>query len=110
MNKTVFVDIDGTILEHMGSLSGVLNGIQKTLDGVHVKFKKWEAEGTVIILVTARPESMRQFTEKQLTDKGLYYQQLIMGCGNGPRYLYNDMKPDGKMTAFVVNLKRNKGL
>jgi hypothetical protein len=33
-----------------------------------------------------------------------------MGVGGGPRYLINDKKPDGTLTAYAINLDRNTGL
>jgi len=30
--------------------------------------------------------------------------------GGGPRYLINDKKPNGRLTAFAINVDRNKGL
>jgi len=33
-----------------------------------------------------------------------------MGVGRGPRVVVNDIKPDGMLTAYSVNLVRNLGL
>jgi hypothetical protein len=33
-----------------------------------------------------------------------------MGIGGGERIVINDNKPDGRQTAFAINLERNKGI
>jgi hypothetical protein len=53
---------------------------------------------------------MRTQTERQLQEVGIFYDQLIMGIGGGPRVLINDNKPDGKEAAFAINIERNKGI
>lgn len=63
--KTIFCDIDGTLLSHQGTLS-CISEEQKVLPGVHEKFDEWSFKNYTIILTTARPESMREMTIKQL--------------------------------------------
>jgi hypothetical protein len=109
--KTIFLDIDGTILKHMGSLSNILTQKkQNILEGVLTKLNEWESKRYNIILTTGRKESMRKFTEDQLTQLGIFWDQLIMGLGGGPRIIINDKKPDGTETCRAINLDRNKGL
>lgn len=109
--KCIFLDIDGTVFMHHGSLSNQAQKQHAILPGVKDKFNTWDANGYYIILVTGRRESMRALTEKQLTDAGLFYDQLVMGIGGGVRVLVNDLKPDGASeTAIAINLERNKGL
>jgi len=107
---SIFLDIDGTLLKHQGSLS--LTGIMPPvlLDGVHEKLDEWDKKGYRIILITGRKESMREITEKQLCAVGINYDRLIMGIGNGPRLLVNDTSEKGKQTAFAATVERNKGL
>lgn len=107
---TIFLDIDGTLIEHKGSLTALMFGDPVLLEGVLKKINEWEARGFNIILTTGRKESQRALTEAQLEKLGIFYDQLIMGIGGGPRYLVNDKKPDGKYTAFAFNLNRNEGL
>jgi hypothetical protein len=57
-----------------------------------------------------RKEGLRVQTERQLQEAGIIYDQLIMGIGGGPRIIINDNKPNGKETAFAINLERNKGI
>ncbi len=105
---TLFLDIDGTLLEHQDTTSNIIFKKPIALEHVVLKMNEWDKKGYCIILTTARKESMRLVTEKQLGEVGISYDQLIMGIGSGPRYLINDEK-DGKETAFGITVKRNVG-
>lgn len=107
---TIILDIDGCVLCHYGSLTRIQWLPPRLLPGVREQFDAWERGGCKIILLTGRKESMREKTERDLRELGLFWDELVMGVGGGPRYLINDRKPDGTMTAFAVNLPRNKGL
>jgi hypothetical protein len=108
--KTIFVDIDGTIAEHHGNLSLILLKPFNILDGVYEKFLEWRDKDYAVVVTTARPEGLRTFTEKQLTDNGLFFDQLVMGLPVGERVVINDNKPDGETTARGICVKRNIGL
>lgn len=120
MTKCIFIDIDGTILPHVGSLTKILENYSAyetpyPLPGVVEKFNEWAYMGYCIIITTARPESMRAMTIDQLSACGLFFDQLIMGIPRGPRVVINDIKPATNeypelMTAEAVNVKRNSGL
>lgn len=109
--KTLFIDIDGTLLFHHG-----MPGQQTLMDtiilpGVIKKFAEWESKGYKFILVTGRKESERQLTKKQLADAGIQYDQLIMGINRGDRVIINDMKPNSnEPTAIAINVIRNEGI
>jgi mannose-6-phosphate isomerase len=107
--KTVFCDIDGTLLHHTGDIvENIL--LQATLSRVVETIKEWDRLNYKIILTTGRKESTRSITEKQLLTAGIVYDQLIMGLPNGPRVLVNDKKPEGvENTAYAINLVRNEG-
>ena len=112
MTKTIFIDIDGTILKHHGE--GGLNQIYSQpatlLPGVIEKFEQWKYDECRIILTTARPESMRDITEHQLKGYRLFWDDMIMGLPRGPRVVINDTKDNGEITAFGVPVVRNAGL
>lgn len=116
MNKrphTIFLDIDGCILKHMGNLHEIWleRDNPVILPGVVEAFNEWESKGYRIILTTGRKESMRELTVKQLAAVGIYYDHLLCGLGGGARYLINDLKPNSDApTAIAINLKRNEGL
>ena len=111
-SKTIFCDIDGTLIKHHGSLSKQLLKKPEILEGVIKKLDEWDRKCYNIILVTGRKESLRRITEDQLSSLGIVYDQLVMGLGGGPRYLVNDLKADNPetKTAIAINLPRNKGV
>lgn len=110
--KTIFCDIDGTLIKHSGDIitqctNEKMELLENTLDAV----RNWVKNGYFIILTTGRKESMREITKKQLDKIGIVYDQLIMGIGPGDRILINDKKEKSdRNTAYVVNVIRNKGL
>jgi len=109
--KTIICDIDGTLIKHnKPSEVSKTTYLPELLEGTIDKLNEWERNGYNIILLTGRKESMRKVTENQLSQLGIYYDQLIMGVGGGPRYLINDYKPDGTEAAFAINVKRNIGI
>jgi hypothetical protein len=109
--KTIFCDIDGTLVEHAPpSTTANPNYKMEILDGTIEKLLEWDKKGYYIILTTGRKESLRKVTEHQLSEVGIFYDQLIMGIGGGPRYLINDKKPEGTKAAFSICLDRNSGI
>jgi len=109
--KTIFCDIDGTLVEHSPpTIASNPNYKMKVLDGTLDKLLEWDKKGYYIILTTGRKESLRKVTENQLSEIGIFYDQLIMGIGGGCRILINDKKENGLETSFSYNLNRNEGL
>lgn len=111
MKKTLFIDIDGTLIKHKGNLSKQMSEEAEILPNVIEKLNFWESEGHRIILTTGRKESLRKFTEKQMLKLGIFYDQLIMGLPRGERVIINDSKPDNDMvTCRSIEVKRNDGI
>lgn len=110
--KTIFCDIDGTLIEHTGNISMQLDlEFKDLLFGTIEKLKEWDRKGYNIILTTGRKESMRKKTIEQLEKMGIFYDQLIMGIGGGCRVLINDLKEGSNQpTAIAFNPERNKGI
>jgi hydroxymethylpyrimidine pyrophosphatase-like HAD family hydrolase len=109
--KTIICDIDGTLVRHYDPHTVSKPEYRmELLTGTIEKLLEWERKGYNIILLTGRKESMRQVTEQQLRDVGIFYDQLVMGVGGGFRYLVNDYKPSGEETAFAINVERNIGI
>ena len=109
--KTIFLDIDGTLVRHLGGLEKQVTQHLSLLPGTLEKLSEWDKKGYNIILTTGRRESSRKITEFQLEELGIFYDQLIMGIGGGTRVLINDLKPDKPdFTAIAINLKRNTGI
>lgn len=108
--KTIFCDIDGTIIKHVHRFSYVGFEPAIALKGVINKFNEWDSKGHKIILTTARKESARMLTEKQLTDLGLCWDQLIMGVTSGARVLINDKHLDKDFDrAIALNVITDQG-
>ena len=111
MKKTLFIDIDGTLIKHTGNLSKQLLNEPELLPDVLEKLNQWDMDGHKIILTTGRKESMRKTTENQLSELGIFYDQLIMGLNRGERIVINDGKTDSDMiTASAIQIERNEGL
>ena len=114
---TIFVDIDGTLVEfphNHNEYKSIANGTErmKLLPGVREKLWDWETKGYKIIITTGRREMFRSETVKALKEAGIGFDQLVMGCGSGPRYVINDRKPGylhKKDTAFGINVDRDEG-
>lgn len=108
--KTIFCDIDGTILKHIHQFSDLKDNGQTLLDGVQEKFNEWDSHGYKIVLCTARKESARKMTEKHLKRLGLCWDILLMGLTSGERVLINDKISDNiSDRAKSINLITNQG-
>jgi mannose-6-phosphate isomerase len=108
--KTVFCDIDGTLLLHKGDIVKNITEEPVILQNVIDTIKQWEKLNYKIILTTGRKECTRKQTEQQLCELGIVYDILIMGITNGDRIIINDKKPRGiRNTCYAINLVRNKG-
>jgi hypothetical protein len=109
--KTIFCDIDGTLVKHdPPSLTSKPGYKMEVLEGTIEKLLEWDKKGYNIILTTGRKESLRVVTEEQLSEAGIFYNYLLMGIGGGSRHLINDKKPEGTEAAFVHSLIRNTGI
>ena len=107
--KTIFCDIDGTLFEYRKFETYTITPAV-LLPGVKEKMDRWNNEGHLVILTTARPEELREHTEKELATNFVPYGRLIMGIERGPRYLINDMDPAKPgQRATGINLDRNVG-
>lgn len=109
-NPTLFVDIDGTLVEYrkFSELSeSILTPIQDVIDFVNNHYDN----GSVVMITTARPSTYELFTKQELEKIGVKYHQLIMDCGRGTRVILNDKDPENLIDRAVgINLDRNGGL
>ena len=110
--KTIFCDLDGTLVKHTNPIDIQNPNLElEVLPGVHDKLIEWDTKGYHVVITTGRKESAREATVKQMQRAGINYDQLIMGFGGGDRILINDRKLDSAIdTAYVINLDRNEGL
>jgi hypothetical protein len=113
LSKTIFCDLDGTLVKHCGDATLIQdpNYELKILPGTIKILNDWNRNGYYIIITTGRKESAREATIKQLQRAGILYDQLIMGFGGGDRILINDKKSNSdRNTAYAINIDRNVGL
>ena len=118
MNKTWFIDIDGTLVKHLENKE-IDEGMHEELLPYAVEFLEGlEERGDCIILTTARLEEHRQVTIQTLTNFKIPYHQIIFGVGSQERILINDIKPKGSgnsgrqhslPTAYAINVERIVG-
>ena len=111
--KTIFIDIDGTILLHRDGIEEMLKIEPIILPGVISQLEVWKNEGSKVIIVSARPERARQRTKEQLVTVGIVegnlYSELIMGVTAGERWMVNDEKPTMSITCRAFTIKRDEG-
>lgn len=108
--KTLFIDIDGTVLKHMHTISQVYREASEVLPDVVSKINEWDSHGHRIVFCTARKESTRKITESQLREHGLAWDQLVMGVGGGERVLINDkLNKTDSDRALAINVVTNEG-
>jgi hypothetical protein len=107
--KTLFVDIDGTLVTnssiqfppYVGSGQPLVNNIEC--------LRNLYNEGKVyIILTTSRPEFLRETTVKEMEKHGMPYDQLIMGLPHCNRIVINDFaKSNTYPSCGSINITRN---
>jgi NDP-sugar pyrophosphorylase family protein len=88
--KTIFLDIDGTILKHSYHKDLSQANHPEALEGAVEKINSWRSEGNLVVITTARREHGRTQIEMELELAGIKYDQLIMGLTKGKRFLVND--------------------
>tara|TARA_R110000824_G_scaffold2372_1_gene11129 strand:+ start:505 stop:873 length:369 start_codon:yes stop_codon:yes gene_type:complete len=105
--KTIICDIDGTLFKYVGGTPDVIKERVEPLPGVIEQMNRWEMEGSRLILITGRRESLRKKTEHDLQRFGIPYDVLLMGYADSGRVLIND---EGSIVkAHAVSLKRDEG-
>jgi mannose-6-phosphate isomerase len=109
--KTVFCDIDGTLLKHHGDAIANASSVPEILPGVLKSLQEWERRNYKIVLITGRKESQRNITEATLQSLHIPYDHLLMGLPNGDRVIVNDRKPNAtRPSAYAISPARNAGL
>ena len=108
--KTIFSDIDGTLIEQV-RFEDLDANVVNVLPGVKEKMNEWYEAGHYIVLTTARPEGLREITKLQMENAGIRYHQLVMGIGREERILINNNskgEPDNHR-ALAVPVARDNG-
>ena len=102
--KTWILDLDGTLLIHDGPY---IMGKDQFLPGARA-FLDSIPERDMIIFLTARCTYEKPHTLRFLKENNVRYDHIIFNAGQGERIMINDMKPDGLITAYAVNTKRDR--
>lgn len=105
MDRTWFIDFDGTLVLQKSHLSDKDYILPRVLDF----FKNTVKENDFVIITTAREEHHKRRIEYFLSKHDIKYNLVICGLPTGPRIVVNDKKPDGSLTAFSFNLDRDEG-
>ena len=87
--KTIFSDIDGTLIEQV-RFEELDANVVNVLPGVVEKMNEWYEAGHYIVLTTARPDYLRLITTLQMQKAGIRFHQLVMGIGREERILINN--------------------
>lgn len=89
--KTIFADIDGTLVKNSSAyLTPYIGDTEGLIDNIDY-LKELVSTGRVeLILTTSRPEEYREITKTQLDKFGLMYKELIMGLQHSKRIIIND--------------------
>ncbi len=108
--KTIFSDIDGTLIEQV-RFEDLDANVVNVLPGVLEKFNEWYEAGHYIVLTTARPDYLRLVTTLQMENAGIRYHQLVMGIGREERILINNNSKGEptKARAIAVAVGRDAG-
>lgn len=107
--NTLFIDLDGTLVEntsykfppYIGNSKPLVNNI-KWLQKLHTENK------TEIIITTSRPKKYLNTTIKELKEKGIPYNELIMGLAHSKRIVINDFASSNPYPSCgAINISRN---
>ncbi|GMM10553.1 hypothetical protein I12421_09300 [Campylobacter lari] len=106
---TLFVDIDGTLLENSGQFFsprwGETKKIKENVDAIN---KLYDSHKVNIILTTSRTIDYKNITEEQLKKEGVKYHQIIFGLYHSKRIIINDYALSNPYKSCdSINLKRD---
>lgn len=103
--KTIFCDIDGTIIKHNNSPT---NEHLEFLPNSLQKLNQWKTAGYRIIMTTSRTK--KNEVSKLLQKYKVPYDDLICNLPSGERYLINDVKDNLRPMSLSYNVIRDKGI
>ena len=106
---TLFIDIDGTLIEnsssHFPPYIGNTDGIEPNISIIRHLYETGKFQ---IILTTARKDKYRKITEEQMKREKIPYDNLIMDLFHSKRIIINDYgKSNPYKSCDSINLKRD---
>jgi hypothetical protein len=110
--KTIFVDIDGVLVENSSEYFepklGVSLGLTKNIETINRLFDSGKAH---IILITSRRSIYNEITEAQLQELGAKYHRIIYDLPHAQRILVNDFAISNPFpSAVAINLERDRDI
>ena len=106
---TIFVDLDGTLVEssseYFDPLWGTTKGIKENIDAVNALYNTGKVR---VVITTTRSETYRQVTIEQLKREGILYHDLILDLSHGKRVIINDYAATNPYRSCdAINIARN---
>ena len=107
--KTLFVDLDGTLVESSGKYNPPYWGDTPPItENVEFLNKLYNTGKVYIIITTARPSTVKDVTLKQLEKYGILYHDIIFNLFHANRTIINDYGSSNPYpTCDAVNIPRN---
>ena len=107
--KTLFLDLDGVLVENSGEYIGKIWGSTKGIEkNIACTNKLYETGKVKIIFTTSRKKSYREETVKQLNKLNIKYHDIIFDLLHSQRIIVNDFAPSNTYpTAKAINIPRN---
>ena len=107
--STLFLDIDGVLVENSGRYVGKKWGSTTSIEENVAAIKKLHESGkTRIILTTSRSSDVKDQTIEQLTNYGVPFDEILFDLPHAKRIVVNDYAPSNTYrTCEALNIKRN---
>jgi len=107
--KTLFVDLDGVLLENTSVYTTPFIGTGKPLhSNIKLLQTLYSAGRTKIVITTARPSTHRSVTEQELREYKIPYDVLLMDLPHTQRIIINDYADSNPHPSCqAINVKRN---
>ncbi len=107
--STLFVDLDGVLLENSGEYFpptwGETPAIKDNVDAVNALYRSGRVR---IIITTTRKESYREQTLSQMEREGIKYHDIVFGLSHAKRIIVNDYaKSNPYKSCDAINIARN---
>jgi hypothetical protein len=107
--QTIFIDLDGCLVENGGEYFDPLWGESEKLPtNVALLNELYDGGKTHIIITTARKSTFKEQTLLQLEKHGIKYHRILFDLPHAQRLLINDFATTNAFpTAKAINLRRN---
>jgi hypothetical protein len=107
--STIFVDLDGVLVLNSAQYTQPYWGTTEGIDDNIAVLNRLHDTGRVhVVITTARHESHRKVTLRQLERCGVKYDSIIFGLPHGKRIVVNDYAPSNPFkSADSINIRRN---